>query len=73
MQIWNTVIHLHIYLDRLYIPIILIEIWVNLWLLFANPLITSIIFHIRGPNSQENVSNILDFRVSSVVHFSRVE
>ena len=26
MQIWNTVIHLQISLDRLYFPIILIEI-----------------------------------------------
>jgi len=34
---------------------------------------TSIIFHIRGPNSQENVSYLLDFYVSSDVHFSRFE
>jgi len=34
---------------------------------------TSIIFHIRGPNTQENLSYILDFYVSSDGHFSRFE
>jgi hypothetical protein len=33
----------------------------------------NIFFHIRGPNTQENVSYILDFYVSSDVHFSRFE
>ena len=61
MQIWNTGIHLQIYFYLLYFPIIHIEIWVNVWLLFAHPLMTSIIFHIRGPDTQENVRYILDF------------
>jgi len=30
---------------------------------------TNIIIHILGPNTQENVSYILDFYVSSDVHF----
>jgi len=34
---------------------------------------TSIIFHIRGPNTQENLSYILGFCVSSDVHFWRFE
>jgi len=34
---------------------------------------TSIIFHIRGPNTQEKLSYILEFYVSSDVHFSRFE
>ena len=37
------------------------------------PLMTSIIFHIGPPNTQENVSYILDFYVSFNVHFSRFE
>jgi len=34
---------------------------------------TSIIFHTRGPNTQENVSYVLDFYVSADVHFPHFE
>ena len=45
----------------------------NLLLLCAHPLKRSIIFHIRGPNTQEKVGYILNIYVSSNVHFSRFE
>jgi len=34
---------------------------------------TIIIFLIRGPNTQENVSYLLDFYVSADIHFSPSE
>ena len=34
---------------------------------------TNIIFYIRGSNTQENLSYLLDFYVSSDDHFSRLE
>ena len=57
----------------LFILNIFIEIEVNLWLLYAQPLISSIIFDTRGPNTQDNVYYALDFYVPADVHFSHFE
>ena len=42
---------------------------VNRRLLCAHPLMTSIIFHPRRPNTQENVSYVLDFLFQLMLNF----
>jgi len=49
------------------------EIEVPLCLLCAHPLISSIIFHTRGRNTQDNVNYVLDVYVPADVHFSHFE
>ena len=56
-----------------YILNIFVEIYVTFWLLCAHPLIWSIIYHTRGPNTQDNVNYVLDFYVPADVHFSHFE
>ena len=46
-----------------------IEISTTLWLLCAQPLISSIIFHTRGPNTQDNINYVLDLYVPMLFIF----
>ena len=56
---------------KLNIFIIFNYIKVNFWLLWAHPLMTSIILHSPRPNTQEIVSYVLGFCVSADVHISQ--
>jgi hypothetical protein len=59
--------------EKFHILFIFIEILITVLILCAYSLMRSIIFHVRGPKTQENVSYVLDFYVSGDVlfpHFS---
>ena len=47
--------------------------YVTIWPICYHPLTTSWIFHTRRLNAQENVSYVLDFYVSTNIHFSHFE
>jgi len=51
------------------ILIIFIEIYVTVSLLFSHPLMISIIYHNRRPNTQENVSYLFDFHFTNNIFF----
>jgi len=57
------------YKKNFQILIIFIEIQVTVWHLFDHALMLSIIFHTRRPINKDNVSYVLEFYVSSDVHF----
>jgi len=51
----------------------ILNIFIEILLLYAQTLISTIIFHTRGPNTQDNVHYLLDIYVPADVHFSHFE